>query len=219
MVNVRALERSWSEVRRLAGRYPDEWEGEDLEGVDPVWVFAPPKRPRRILVVTKHAVLSRWERQRWPPDLAVVIARGMLTRGQARAVGGLDAAGRSPIRFLGDADPMDLHAYLSLRACLGARRVHYCGISDALLDRIGDDAVQPERLRTLRLSRFEREHLRVVETLIDPVRLLGPRVASLLRAGEKIETELLGFRADLIAAMFEAAVSLPLGRGSGAAAG
>jgi hypothetical protein len=192
----------------LAQRFPKQWDGEDLDGLDSISVYVPRTRARRIVVVTKEAGLRRWDRSLWPSDLAVVVARGMVTREQARLIGRLDGGRSSPIRFLGDADPMDLHAFVSLRSYLGARRVRYFGISDEFLDALGNGAVPADRL--IVLSRFEKAHLRIIESLVDPARYLGPRMGALLRAGHKLETEGLG--ADLIPAMFEAVLRLPPGR-------
>jgi hypothetical protein len=207
-MSVHALEQSWLRVRRLAEKYPDEWEGQDLVGEDPLRVFAGEQAPRRVLVVTKAPALRRWERTDWPAGLVVVAAVGMLTRAQAAVLGRLASVTSAPIAFVGDADPMALHTYLCLRVYLGAQRVRFCGICDAVLDSIGDDKVQPESLETLELSAFDQAHLRVVETLVKPERVLGPRVSAVLRTGKKIEIEALSFRTGLIPALFKAALKL-----------
>jgi len=206
---VRALEQSWLRVRRLAERHPGDWEGQDLVGEAPLRVFVGERAPRRVLVVTKEAVLRRWERPDWPAGLVVVVACGMLTRAQAGVLGGLAGDTSVPIAFVGDADPMGLHTFLCLRGHLGAQRVRFCGICDAVLDIIGDKRAQPESLETLKLSAFDQAHLRVVATLAKLDQVLGPRVSAVLRNGKKIEIEALGFRADLmIPALFKAALKL-----------
>lgn len=203
-----SLERSWSRMRRLAKRYPDEWGGEDLEGEDPLRVLAGKGAPRRVLVVTQEAALKRWERSDWPAGLVVVVAVGMLTRAQAALIERLAADKSVPIAFLGSASPMCLHTFLTLRVHLGARRLHYCGISDSVLETIGDEDVKPERLRTRDLSAFDKAQLRVVVTLESPERLLGPRVAAILRSGRAIGIEHLGFRAGLIRTLFRTALAV-----------
>jgi len=201
------LEQSWLRVRRLAKKYADDWEGQDLIGDAPLRVFAGGQAPRQVLVVTKEAIASRWQRY-WSAGLVVVVTSGIVTRAQA-AVLELASDGLFPIPFVGDADPMGLHTYLSLRSHLGAQRVQFCGICDSVLDMMGEDEAQPERLESLELSRFDQAHLRVVEALATPEQVLGPRVAAVLRNGRKIELEALSFRADLmIPALFKAAFSL-----------
>ncbi len=213
MVGARALERSRLRVRRLAERYPKEWGGEDLIGEDPLQIYAAAGVSRRVLVVTSAALLKRWARSKWPLDLVVVVATGILTRAQVAIIGGLTFDASVPIAFVGDAGPMGLHTYLSLRVYLGAQRVRFCGISDALLDVIDDDKAQPETLSTWELSAFDKAHLRVVESLAQPVQVLGPRVTAILRGGRKISIVAIGFRADLIPALFRAALKVAGQRG------
>jgi hypothetical protein len=55
-----------------------------------------------------------------------------------------------------------------------------------VLDTIGDDDVQLDRLQTLEFTTLDRAHLRVVEGLAKPERVLGPHVSAVLRAGRKI---------------------------------
>jgi hypothetical protein len=205
---TRALEQSWQRVRRLAARYPDDWLGEDLLGDAPLRVFAGAGVPRRVLVVTKEAALIRWPKSDWPSGLVLVAASGIVTRPQAAILKNLASDRSAPIGFVGDADPMALHTYASLRGHLGAQRVRFTGICDAVLDTIGDDDVQPDRLGTLEFSAFERAHLRVVEGLAKPERVLGPRVSAVLRSGKTIQLEKLGFRAGLVSALFKAALEV-----------
>jgi hypothetical protein len=131
----------------------------------------------------------------------------MLTRAQAAAVAAL-AGGPGPIGFVGDADPMDLHTFLSLRVHLGVERVRYCGMSDEVLDIIDGEGVQPEKLMARELSGFDRAHLRVVQALEDPKLLLGPRVSAILLNGKGLEIEALSFRADMMPALFSAALKV-----------
>ncbi len=208
----RALEQSWLRVRRLAEQHPKDWEGQDLVGDAPLRVFAGARAPRRVLVVTKEAPIVRWDRSDWPAGLVVVVAAGMLTRAQAAILGQLAADTSVPIAFVGDADPMDLHTYLCLRVHLGAQRVRFCGISDAVFDIIGDEQVQPDSLSTREFSAFDQAHMRVVETLVKPERVLGPRVSAVLGNGRKLEIEALSFRADLTPALFKAALKLTRAR-------
>jgi hypothetical protein len=207
-MGIRALEQSWQQVRRLAEQHPDDWLGQDLVGDAPLRVFAGAGVPRRVLVVTKEPVLRRWPNSDWPSGLVLVAASGIVTRPQAAILERLASDKSAPIAFVGDADPMGLHTYISLRVHLGARRVRFTGICDAVLDTIGDDDVQPARLRTLKFSAFERAHLRVVEGLAQPERVLGPRVSAVLRNGKTIQIEALSFRAGLVPALFKAALKV-----------
>lgn len=212
-MGIRALEQSWQQVRRLAERHPDGWLGQDLVGDDPLRIFAGAGVPRRVLVVTKAPAAIRWPTSDWPRGLVLVVASGIVTRPQAAIIERLASDRSAPIAFVGDADPMGLHTYVSLRGHLGAQRVRFAGICDAVLDTIGDDDVQPDRLTTLEFSAFEGAHLRVVEGLAKPERVLGPRVSAVLRNGKTIQIEALGFRAGLIPALFKAALKVAGQRG------
>lgn len=207
-MSIRALEQSWQRVRRLAERYPDGWLGQDLVGDAPLRVFAGAGVPRRVLVVTKQPALIRWPKSDWPSGLVLVAASGIVTRPQAAVLEKLASDRSAPIAFVGDADPMALHTYACLRVHLGARRVRFTGVCDAVLDTIGDDALQPDRLGALEFSTFERAHLRVVESLVKIERALGPRVSAVLRSGKTIQIEALSFRANLLPALFEAALKV-----------
>ena len=143
----------------------------------------------------------------------LVAASGIVTRPQAAILEKLASDKSAPIAFVGDADPMGLHTYASLRGHLGAQRVRFAGICDAVLDTIGDDDVQPDRLNTLEFSAFERAHLRVVEGLAKPERVLGPHVSAVLRNGKTIQIEALSFRAGLAPALFKAALKVAGHRG------
>lgn len=109
---------------------------------------------------------------------------------------------------------MGMHTSLSLRAHLGPERVRFCGMCDAVLDAIGDERVQPEKLSTLAMSAFDQAHLRVVTSFEGPERVLGPRAAAVLRGGRKPEIEALSFRADLTPALFNAALKVATRRGA-----
>ena len=212
-MGTRALEQSWQQVRRLAEKHADDWEGQDLVGDSPLRIFAGSRVPRRVLVVTKEAPLKRWPKSDWPSGLVVVAASGIVTRPQAAIIEKLASDTSAPIAFVGDADPMGLHTYASLRGHLGAQRVRFTGICDAVLDTIGDDDVQPDRLETLEFSALDRAHLRVVEGLVKPERVLGPQVSAVLRNGRKIEIWALSFRAGLAPALFKAALKIAGQRG------
>jgi hypothetical protein len=213
---TRALEQSWQQVRRLVEQYPDDWhEGYDLVGDFPLRIFgAGAGVPRRVLVVTTEAVAKRWPNSDWPSGLVIVVTAGIVTRPQAAVLEKLASDRSVPIAFVGDAEPMGLHTYASLRGHLGARRVRFTGICDAVLGTIGDDDVQPDRLAKSELSPLDRAHLRLVEGLVRLERVLGPRVSAVLRSGSKIYIEALSLRAaELVPALFTAALKVA-GQGS-----
>jgi hypothetical protein len=210
-MGTRALEQSWQLVRRLAEQHPDDWhEGYDLVGDSPLRIFgAGAGVPRRVLVVTNQPVVHRWRKSDWPTGLVIVVTAGIVTRPQAAILERLASDKSAPIAFVGDADPMGLHTYASLRGYLGAQRVRFTGICDAVLDTIGDDDVQPDKLASSELSPLDRAHLQLVEGLMRPERALGPRVSAVLRSGSKIYIEALSFRAaDLVPALFTAALEV-----------
>jgi hypothetical protein len=207
-MGTRTLEQSWQQVRRLAEQHADDWDGQDLVGDAPLQIYAGSGVPRRVLVVTKEAPLKRWPKSDWPSGLVLVVASGIVTRPQAAILEKLASDRSVPIAFVGDADPMGLHTYVSLRGHLGARRVRFTGICDTVLDTIGGDDVQPDRLETLEFSALDRAHLRVVEGLAKPERVLGPHVSAVLRKGRKIEIWALSFRPNIASALFKAALKV-----------
>src|SRR5262245_51345448 len=215
-MGARALEQSWQQVRRLVEHHPDDWqEGYDLVGDSPLRIFgAGAGVPRRVLVVTNQPVVHRWRKSAWPSGLVIVVTAGIVTRPQAAILEKLASDKSAPIAFVGDADPVGLHTYASLRGHLGAQRVRFAGICDAVLGTIGDDDVQPDRLAKSELSPLDRAHLRLVEGLVRPERVLGPRVSAVLRSGSKIYIEALSFRAaELVPALFKAALKVAGQRG------
>jgi hypothetical protein len=149
----------------------------------------------------------------WPSGLVPVVAAGIVTRPQATIIERLASDRSAPIAFVGHADPMGLHTYASLRHHLGAQRIRFTGICDAVLDEIGEDSVQPDKLVTLEFTALERAHLRVVEGLVNLERVLGPRVAAVLRSGRTIQIEALSFRAGLMPALFKAALAVATRKG------
>jgi hypothetical protein len=207
MIAARQLEQSWLRVRRLAKRFPDQWGGEDLLGVDPLRIFGGTRSPHRVLVVSSEAALKRWNRSDWPPDLVVVLVAGMVSEAQASIIGAVAAKSPLPIGYIGDASPMGLHTYFSLQHHLSARRIRFCGVCDELLSMLGQGVPPPERLTTWDHSAFDRAHLRVVASLADPEQVLGPLVAAVVRSGRTIPVAALSYRAGLIQAMFEAALT------------
>lgn len=58
----------------------------------------------------------------------VVVASGILTRAQTPVLRELAADTSVPVAFVGDAGPMGLQTYISLRIHLGAQRVRFCGV-------------------------------------------------------------------------------------------
>jgi hypothetical protein len=208
MMTARLLEQSWLRVRRLAERYPNQFGGEDLLGEDPLRVFTGTQRPRRVLVASSEAALKRWDRSEWPPGLVVVVTAGMVSKAQASIIGAMAAKSPHPIGFVGDASPMGLHTYLSLKSYLGASRVRYCGVCDAVLTMLGRDVPSPEFLTSRDHSAFDKAHLRIVVSLAKPEQVLGPRVAAVVRSGRTIPIAALSYRAGLVRVMFEAASRL-----------
>jgi hypothetical protein len=86
--------------------------------------------------------------------------------------------------FLGDADPPDLLVFAWIRAHLP---ISWWGVSDAFLAAFG---VEPTTNRTVRLSDSELLALAEVNELCPDFRdLLGPKCASLLDDGRKLELE------------------------------
>jgi hypothetical protein len=211
-MTTNSLVNSWIRVRRLAQRYASDFEGHDLTGEMPLRVYAGERSAGRVLVTTNDPVVRRWGRAARPRDLAVVVTAGILTSGQAALIARLSSRNAGPIPFVGDADPMSLHAFISLRAYLGARNVRFCGICDEMLDGLGDERARPDSIESLELSAFDQAHLRILAGLADLDEVLGPRVSAVLAGGRKIELEALSFRADVIPAFLGLALRVGVRR-------
>lgn len=119
MVGATSLERAWARIRRRAEQFPDQWEGQDLVGEEPQRVLAARRSPRRALVTANFPAVSRWSPADRPAGLSVVAMSGNMSRGQAAVISQLAPDRSAPITFVGDGDPMGLHAYVTLRVHLG----------------------------------------------------------------------------------------------------
>jgi hypothetical protein len=101
------------------------------------------------------------------------------------------------VTFVGDLDPLDMTAYLSLAIRLRDEgvEVRYAGVNDQWLDACTRFLLDASRSLqqaavTIQMSTFEREHLRLIERLaVDWKQIIGPNALELLRFGLKLELE------------------------------
>lgn len=163
------------------------------EGLSPavLWMGAAP--PRHLLYVTKLAI------HRWlvgllhPEDSLLLYGHGGLpSAAVCRHVAATARHFGVPVLFLGDLDPGDLSALLSLQR--GDPRltsgqplaVRFLGIGDAWLKRFRRHVPAA----SIDLSPAEREHLRLLRQIAPGLEaLIGPRAMRLLEEGRKIEVE------------------------------
>ena len=116
-----------------------------------------------------------------PDDVGAIQAMGPVDTGLATAIRSITRD--CPIWFVGDLDPLDVTAFLSLKAeGLDAR---YLGIGD---DWLRLCVATGMTLPTIALSPFELANLRALEAF-DLGALLGEEGAALLSTGHKLELE------------------------------
>ncbi len=205
-MSVNAIERSWLEVRRLAQRYSNAETRHDLNSGMPLRVYAHGSGVGRVLVTTNDPALRRSALMSSSEDLASVVVSGYVSSGQAAAIARLSSGRFGPIAFVGDADPLSLHIFVSLREYMGPAKIAFCGICDRMLAKLNEARATPAVVESLEQSAFDRAHLRVLRRLTELEDVVGPEVSAVLASGRKIELEALSFRADVIPAFFRLAL-------------
>jgi hypothetical protein len=179
------------------------WDGRQRSPVPGPWpleLHAAPKKASRCFFFTKNYLLRLWLRaELLPENTDALVSYGVpsarvcdVVREHARRVG-------RPMQFIGDLDPLDLAAYVALGAggapLRRARRrsvpVEYAGIDDRWLDACERYVRRsPVASYTIRLSMRERDQLAALQRAgLDLDSTVGPKCASLLRAGYKLEIE------------------------------
>jgi len=170
---------------RIARHFAQESDGElfRLPRLHPYSVTAPTDTTRSIIYTTKPALLlGVLERGQEPVPFAVVGRAGLPNDDDVTWLRSLAQA--RPMAFLGDADPADLLVYTWLRAQID---VEFRGLSDSLLDKPGvslnSELAIPFADSESRAAALLDAHCPDHETLI------GPRLATLMRSGQKLELE------------------------------
>jgi hypothetical protein len=176
------------------------------EPVEPPGVWPPLEfyvstdRPRRVFFFTKVWLPRIWLRtDRYPARTDAIVHYGMPSRLQCELLRTHARSTGSPLRFVGDLDPLDLAVFRSLQAGgapLRARAapavpVAYAGIDDEWL-RICERRLEGRPLATvcIRQDATERRLLaQLVKGGVDLDALVGPSCGGLLRDGLKLEIE------------------------------
>jgi hypothetical protein len=166
----------------------------------PLELYAATSRAIRAFFFTKNWLPRMWLRSDlFPARTDAVVHYGMPARRQCDLLRAHAEQVRSPLRFVGDLDPLDLSVFVALQAGGAPMRtrpappvpVIYAGIDDSWL------ALCERRLRgreirnvLIRQDRTERRLLSELERSgVDVEALVGPRCATLLRDGLKLEIE------------------------------
>lgn len=130
-----------------------------------------------------------------PADVAILWRFGPLSGHHRALVRAVVQALDAPLYFIGDLDPLDLVTYASLVEPGGssATGTRYLGISDSWVGRCEADLVsQGKSIDTLsiRMEAEERDGFeRLKAVLAGWDSLIGPRAASMLESGIKLELE------------------------------
>jgi hypothetical protein len=150
-----------------------------------------PARTRLVLVCPKREPVGWWVANRTlPADVATFISS---TPSDPRGLPLLESlAGNAPVVFIGDLDPPALAQFVETqRMAAGRVHVRYGGVNDAWLDHIASGLTGKWRFEHLciPLAEDERALFAKLEDAIDVAGLVGPRGATLLRGGLKLEVE------------------------------
>jgi hypothetical protein len=204
---------AWDELRKAFAK----GSGHDADYLDPLdpeedtrslAVSITSDKPRAIYYFTKggaaHQLIAQWKAL--PRDATVVVRPGVQPARYAAAVRREARRCRSRVRFVGDLDPQDLAIYLSLAFGDYTMRPHarsavpivHVGVNDAWLaaaDKAfprgyGGTSSSFDDWAAIAMSDVERRYLEVVEQLGPPLeQWVGPRCASVLRSGRKLEID------------------------------
>lgn len=181
----------------------------------PLTAFLERTHAKRILLVTKEAMVRHWIRKDLLPSSTAVFSLHGPASGRHCALLKHQADERGlPLLFYGDLDPMDLTTFGTLRAGgtkwdfdpSTAIKAVYRGIDDSILSLVEQNLGWSRRSRsshrsgpssfsilrpfTTRMVPDERRHLEVIEKLMpDLEEIVGPRCIHLLRHGWKLEVE------------------------------
>lgn len=195
--------RAWRDLRREAAGSGERLDGiEAFDAPSQCWVRV--DRPSRVLYFTKDAAFQWWfslHGGRWdaPPEIAVCSHSGLPTQEACAYVRAHAAHFHQPILFVGDLDPADLAAFLtlsigspSLKRPRGHRlKVKYLGLGDAMIDLclrfLGkgslDEICTP-------MTTLEKKHFALIERMVPVLRqIVGRNALELLHSGRKLEIE------------------------------
>ena len=154
----------------------------------PYSFFPPSRKTDRMVYCTKPSLLAGVLDEHETPghlDFAVIGRYGLPSYVDVSYLRGL--MGQSTICFLGDLDPVDLLVYVWLRRRLSPLRIAYLGVSDAVLDDLGE--AWSESL-LLPLCSSEKECISALSDLFGDLReMIGTKCDDALRGGFKLELD------------------------------
>jgi hypothetical protein len=173
-------------VNRIA-RDGDDWHVDgDWPGLQ---IVLPKRRSARIVFVTKLSGLLGFDFDVFTSNQTVVRGYGVLSRAYVGALARV--CPRGVIHFVGDLDPLDLTAYLSLASRLHTlgRMIRYLGVDGAWVQRCRR-ALKRDKLPTIPMSDFEKAHFELLKGVGIPwERIIGRQALDVLDSGFKLELE------------------------------
>jgi hypothetical protein len=166
----------------------------------PLEFYAATSRAIRGFFFTKNWLPRMWLRSDvFPPQTDAVVHHGMPSRRQCDLLRAHAKKSGVAMRFVGDLDPLDLSVFVALQAGGAPLRtrlappvpVIYAGIDDSWLA-LCEHRIRDREIRTVLIpqNQTERKLLSELERSgVDIETLVGPRCATLLRDGLKLEIE------------------------------
>jgi hypothetical protein len=204
---------SWDHLREQFGKGSNDADYLDPLGPDErvrsLVVSSQVLKPRTLYYFAKtgppYALITHWKGA-LPSNATILVRPGVQPLHYAAAVRREAERCRCRVRFVGDLDPQDLAVFLSLAFGdytmrphpRGAVPITHVGINDAWLiaaekafpTGYGGSALEFIEWASIPLTKDEQRYLAVVEGLCRPLeQWVGPRCASLLRSGRKLELE------------------------------
>ncbi|HUY92124.1 MAG TPA: hypothetical protein VMV10_25505 [Pirellulales bacterium] len=163
-------------------------DGEFVVGEDagPYSVIPPGRESARIIFSTKASLIAMAiERCPRRGELGMVARQGLPNEADLRWLRG--TMGASELWFLGDMDPPDLMIFAWLRHHLPEKQILHLGVSDAYLAAL---QLSLSESFVVRCSNSERSTMETLAAVFPDFReVTGPKCASLLEQGSKIEVE------------------------------
>jgi hypothetical protein len=186
-ISERALGRLLEGIARLAAE-DDDW---SPEGSWPGLQIVLSSNPTgRVLFLTKLSGLLGVDLDKLTSRVSILTRYGVLSRAYVQCIA--RACPRRQIEFIGDLDPLDLTAYLSLAVRLRAfgKRICYSGVDDSWIERCRRHALKPGYLPVIPMTNFEKKQFALLKTVgVVWEEIVGVQGLELLNRGVKLELE------------------------------
>lgn len=193
----RSFRRKWLQDDAGAQTHEPAWTTPEL----PLSIWPARRRTRRIVFLSKTRLYDAWLERSWtkppkiPPDWTIVSRIGFPDEPQLAVLASLHKLLRVPWCFIGDLDPLDLTAFLAIRALsvdfVGRRPaipMTWVGISDVWLKLCRKWLDPGWSFPIKEMNPLEPEHWRVLRVVAPELpAIIGPECTRLLDAGQTLD--------------------------------